>query len=88
MNKTRIDFQVVAFNLHPPAWPVRNCSLCNYELSYVFDQTWEHVGFDSGCYCSNTKNINQCSWDRLAEFYNMQTDKEVIEEMNKFWGFK
>lgn len=89
MNKTRIDFQVAAYNLQPPKWKIRDCSICGYPLSYVFSPDYEEVGFDSGCDCSfRGSNINQVSWNQVANYYNMQTDENIIKEMNKFWGFK
>lgn len=85
--KTRIDFQIAAFNRRPPRWVVRRCSICHYPLNYQFCDNHERVAFDSGCDCTRSTNINECSWDRLADFYNMQTNESVIKEMNEFWGF-
>lgn len=88
MHKTRIDFQVQAYLLRPPKWVIHRCSMCNYPCGYVFDETYECVGYDSGCYCTNRNAITFCSWDALAKYYNLQTNEKYIEEMNVFWGFK
>ena len=87
MHKTRIDFQEAAFNLKPKKWFIRKCSICGYDCGYVFIPNHEHVGYDSGCYCTNSATVHPCSWDDLAEHYNDITDPEEIAEMNKFWGF-
>ena len=85
--KTRIDFQIAAFNKRPPKWVIHECSLCHYPCAYVFDGNHERVAYDSGCDCTRQTNINECSWDRLAEYYNMQTNQDYIKKMNEFWGF-
>ena len=87
MNKTRIHFQVAAFNLRPHKWVIHRCSMCNYPCGYVFSPNHEWVAYDSGCDCTGRENINECSWDKLAEIYNMQSNENVIKEMNNFWGF-
>ena len=86
--KTRIDFQIAAFKKIPRKWPIHNCSICGYECGYVFDDDAEKVAYDSGCYCIGIKNINEISWNRLANYYNMQTNEDTIKMMNEFWGFK
>lgn len=87
MNKTRIDFQVAAFDKRPAKWVIHHCGFCKYPCGYVFDSNYECVAYDRGCDCTVQTNINECSWDRLAEQYNMQTDEEVIKKMDEFWGF-
>lgn len=85
--KNRIDFQVAAFKYRPNKWVIHNCSICNYPCGYVFCPNHELVGYDSGCNCTRQENINQCSWDKLAEYYNMQKNEEYIKKMDEFWGF-
>ena len=87
--RTRIDFQVAAFYNKPGKWFIRECSICNYPLCYVFSPCFEYVGFDKGCNCSlKGTNIAECSWSDLANYYNMQTDPEYIKKMDEFWGFE
>jgi len=85
--KTRIDFQIAAFKRRLPTWNIRQCSICNYPLAYVFCNNHEKLGYDSGCYCTGGENIREVSWDQLADYYNMQTNEQYIKEMNDFWGF-
>ena len=87
--KTRIDFQAAAFNKKPGKWVVRDCTICKYPLSYLFSENHERVAFDRGCDCSSIRgyNINECSWEELSEYYNLQTNEKVIKTMNEFWGF-
>ena len=87
MNKTRIDFQVMAFKKIPSKWPIHKCSICGYQCGYLFDKDAERVAYDSGCYCAGRENVNEVSWSQLADYYNMQTNPEYIKEMNDFWGF-
>ena len=86
--KTRIDFQVAAFNLRPKKWVIHECSLCNYKCGYVFCPQHEEAGYDSGCDCTGTETIRRVSWNELADHYNMQMNEDCIREMNEFWGFK
>lgn len=86
--KTRIDFQIAAFNKgYLGKWVIHECSICRYPCGYVFCPNKEFVAYDSGCHCTGRSSINDCSWDRLAEFYNMQEDQVHIKKMDDFWGF-
>ncbi len=87
MIKNRLDFQIAAFNKRPGKWNIHNCSICNYPCGYVFCPDHERVAYDSGCDCVREININECSWEKLAEHYNMQKNTDYIKEMNEFWGF-
>lgn len=86
-DKTRIDFQVAAFKLRPKRWEIRDCSICGYKCSYIFSDNAERVAYDRGCYCTNSSNIDECSWNDLANYYNLQKDEKYIRQMNQFWGF-
>lgn len=68
-------------------WYVRNCSMCEYPLAYVFSTDHEHVGFDAGCDCTGSRVVRESSWGAVADNYNIQTDPNVIKKMNEFWGF-
>lgn len=68
------------------SWPLRNCSICGYTLSYYFDDGT--VTFDSGYNCvSGPPRITKESWKCIATHYNMQTSKEYIAKMDEFWKF-
>lgn len=88
MNKTRLDFQNAAYHLKPKKWIVHHCSFCNYPCGYIFCDNNEYVGYDRGCYCTNRTNIREVSWNNLSDFYNKQTNVDVIKKMDEFWGFK
>lgn len=66
-------------------WPVRNCSICRYELAYLFDG--DLVAFDSGCNCVRYHKIDLRTWAEVANHYNMQTNADVIARYDRFWGF-
>lgn len=52
---------------------VRYCSLCDYPLNYIRNN--DNVYFDSGCYCTGGHNIQQRSWDEVANLINMQCNQ-------------
>lgn len=84
--KNKNDFIAQVAKLNLTEWNIRNCSLCEYPLKYIF--TGSRVCFDSGCYCTNSSKITEIGWDHIVNFYNMQTHPDVIKEMNEFWGFE
>lgn len=86
MSRTAVEFQAQAATRGIDYWPQRRCSICGYELAYVF--CGSHVGFDSGCGCGPTRSrIQPRDWDSVAEQYNRQTNPNVIAEYDRFWGF-
>ena len=53
--------------------PIRDCSLCGYELSYRFAN--DKVYFDSGCDCvSYYSPPQERSWQELANYLNNNPD--------------
>jgi len=66
-------------------WVVRDCSICGYQLKYIFYD--DKVTFDPGCYCTSGREQTR-TWDDISGYYNMQTNKNVIKEMDEFWGFE
>lgn len=85
--KTALDFKEAAKRIKAAKWFVRLCSICRYPCGYVFSADYEHVGYDSGCYCVKYENIQPRDWEYLAEYYNMQCNENVIKKMDEFWGF-
>lgn len=86
--KTAEDFKQQAKEKSINSWHIRDCSMCDYPLLYVFSPDKEEVAFDSGCDCNRGgPNYQMRTWDSIAEHYNMQTHPDVIKEMNIFWGF-
>lgn len=83
--KTGEDFKKQALKHNISYWIMRNCSICDYPLKYVFENG--EVYFDSSCNCTNFYNLQLRSWENVANYYNMQTDENVIKEMDSFWKF-
>lgn len=52
---------------------IRNCSMCNYPLAYLFEQG--DVGFDAGCDCVTYHNIRLSSYQAVADHVNIQNDE-------------
>ena len=87
MTKSGEDFKQAAYKKRPNKWVIRECSLCDYPLGYVFNQYHSEVAYDSGCNCVKYTNFQAREWDDLARMYNSQTNAEYIKEMKSFWGF-
>lgn len=83
--KTAADFQTAAQARGITVWPIRDCSMCGYELSYQFRSG--DVAFDTGCWCSRRLHIEPRSWADVADHYNMQSSASVIARYDEFWGF-
>ena len=83
--KQGIDFQNQAKLKGIIQWHSHNCTFCEYPVGYHF--SGEDVYYDNGCDCTCGQNLNERSWEDVAERYNMQTNADVIKRMNDFWGF-
>lgn len=67
-------------------WPIRNCSLCHYELAYLIRNG--QVFYDTGCHCTYQAGGPVLrSFTDIAHHYNIQRALQVIERYDKFWGF-
>lgn len=61
------------------SWMLRRCSMCGYELRYLFKD--DLVGYDTGCFCTNNfGGVRLADYHEIAEFFNMQIE-EVAESM-------
>ncbi len=87
MGKLAEEFKQAAIKKNITSWDSHDCSFCGYIVGYKFGENHEIVVFDHGCDCTGRRNIRRCTWDDVAQAYNIQRDASVIEEMNKFWGF-
>jgi len=85
--KTGEDFKKQSKEKKITKWIIHNCSMCNYGCGFIIGWGKTGVGYDNGCSCS-WSGVRPSSWNDIAEHYNLQTNKKVIKEMNKFWGFK
>ncbi len=88
MNKTGKDFKQAALKLKLKKWEVHRCTLCNYPCGYIFSPDYEHVSYDSGCNCVGYENLNDRSWDDVANQYNRITSRDYLNDMNELWGFE
>ncbi|KKL54891.1 hypothetical protein LCGC14_2260870 [marine sediment metagenome] len=80
------DFKKQAKKKKITRWGIHNCSGCGYACGYLING--DKVKYDSGCDCTTYNQIRESNWQSIADQYNMQTNKDVIKEMDKFWGFK
>lgn len=84
--RTPEEFRSQAIKLNINYWEHHRCAICEEPVGYYFF-TYPNceVVFDSGCGCSFGSNPRPSSWQDVAEFYNMQTDEDVIKKMDEFW---
>lgn len=85
--KNAQDFQKSARENKIVQWTIHQCSMCDYPCGYIFEPNGD-VSYDSGCDCVTYTNIQPCSWEDVASHYNLQTNPQVIEEMDDFWKFQ
>ncbi len=78
-----VEFQTAARRDGIARWPIRHCSLCHYELAYVFEDG--HAYFDAGCYCTDGCGIQARDWTDVAAHFNMQYNPEVVARYERFW---
>jgi len=83
--KTAEDFEKQAELKGITTWESHDCSMCGYVVGYEFHG--KDVYYDNGCDCTNGRNLNTRTWEDVAERYNIQSNSEVIDRMNKYWGF-
>lgn len=67
-------------------WPHHDCAICGYWTAFIFYQGRAY--FDSYCGCSSYRTTpEECTWQDVADHYNMQTNPAVIAQMDAFWHF-
>lgn len=65
----------------------RECSMCNYKMSYrVIDNDYNVVVYDAGCNCVTYHGIHESSWEALENFYNLQSDEGKASLDRMWWG--
>lgn len=79
------EFKIQAEKLDLECWPTIECSICGYQMEYLFEDG--RVFYDSGCFCVRRENIQERSWQDVANRYNLQTHPDVIKSYDEFWGF-
>lgn len=85
--RTPEEFKLHARKHRISYWPVRECSICGYQLGYHFSVSG-NVAFDPGCDCVRYRpGFVARSWQEVANLYNLQTDPRVIEGYDFFWHF-
>lgn len=84
--KTADDFKKQVKEKVITKWLMHDCSICGYHCGYYFKG--DEVKYDIGCNCGSRQPLDPRTWENVAEHYNMQTDKDVIKEMDKFWEFR
>ena len=87
--KTAEQFREQAIKLGLHYWEHHTCAICGEPVGYYFFAYYPYeVVFDSGCGCSFGSNPRPSSWEDVAEFYNMQTNPDVINKMDKLWKWE
>ena len=61
---------------------LRRCSLCNYPISYLFED--DKIYLDSGCDCIGFNKVTETTWNALACYYNRQKNEEYIKSLNEY----
>lgn len=84
--KTAQDFKEQAEKNKITWWNIHDCSMCGYPCGYLIHNG--EVSYDNGCNCTGSENINPRTWEDIAGQYNMQSSPNIIQEYDKFWGFK
>lgn len=80
------DFRIAAETQGITRWPHHDCAICGYTLAFIF--RGDRVIFDRGCHCTKGPMEKlDSSWEEVADYYNIQTNEDVIERMNDFWNF-
>jgi hypothetical protein len=95
MIKTADQLKEQAKKIHLTFWPIHDCSICGYTCGYYFEHDWEDVFYDSGCDCVTYSNIQERSWENVADNYNLnqpennpKISKEFLDKLNKIWQFE
>lgn len=77
----QVEEAVKKYNIK--SWVLRNCSLCEDPLSYLFHEGL--VLYDANCSCVNYWNPHQKrSYAELAETFNIQTPEHRASMWMKF----
>ena len=66
-------------------WVVDYCDICGYNKGFVFDI--DKVSYDLGCFCNLNPRMVESSWRSVAQYFNVQRNKETIKRMKRFWHF-
>ena len=71
---------------------VNVCSICEYPCGYCIKG--DRVFYDRGCDCVPYSDVQERSWEALAETYNAnqpennpEISKEFLDELNQIWQF-
>lgn len=82
------ELKQIAYQRRIAAWTADHCPVCDYPMKYRFQRGYPEVEFDAGCTCTeevHRQRYVNATWEEVAAFITMQTDKEKIEEIKKFW---
>lgn len=85
--KTPDDFREQAIKERISEWRIHDCGMCKYKCGFLFFPEVYEVMYDKGCNCVSYNDTSFSSWEAVANHYNLQTNKDVINKYNEFWGF-
>jgi len=87
--KTAADFKKQVQDKNISSWILRQCSVCNAPLEFIFDG--DDVFYNANCDCITLRTMPQeRSYQDLANLYNYNVEKgraTWIKEINEFFGF-
>ena len=83
--KTAEDFKRQAAKKGITFWESHKCSFCGVPVGTEIKNG--EASYRSACGCAWSPNHSH-GWEHVAERYNMQTNENVIREMDTFWGFE
>ena len=78
------EFKIQAELNNITYWPSHNCSICHKSVGTEIVNG--EPSYRSACRCGWSPNHSH-GWEYVAQKYNMQSNKDVIKRMDKFWGF-
>lgn len=67
----------IAALVHKRKFPIRECSLCDYVLGFVYYN--DAVHFHQGCNCTNQFNYRELEEGELEMYLSDKTWREAIE---------
>lgn len=80
------EFQRHAIDHNITRWPHHDCAICGVWTAFIFADG--EVFYDSACACSDFDSYpHPRTWLDIAQHYNIQTNPNVIAQMDAFWHF-
>ncbi len=85
MTRAPQEFKEQSLKLNITKWITGACSMCDYPLGFYFSNG--RATYDNGCRCTVGTSTRRSDFDEVSAHYNMQNNRQVIAEMDTYWGF-